>query len=397
MRWRQRQNGAIDAIVLTSPLWIATVLTALVFTSEWLVKHTRLRALGAALLVIVLGAVTGNLGLIPSESSTPLYGAIFEYVAPLSIFWLLLQVRLREVFRAGTPMLIAFGLGALGTTLGVTVGLTLAGGPDAFGDQYAPLGGMFAGTYIGGSVNFNAVALEYGVVSDGGLYAGAVAVDNIITTVWVVACLAAPRLLAGFWPTMREASRPGDRELEAVDPGDIESIGPAALGAQLALGLGALLFSDLLVAALARLGIDAPGMLVLTAIALAIAQVPVIGTLPGSRALGIFSVQLFLAVIGALCSLAALGRLGELGVSLSILATCTVAIHGLIAFGGARLFGLDLVTASVASQANIGGGPTALAVARSLGRPDLALPAILVGSLGTAAGTFVGFWVASVL
>jgi uncharacterized membrane protein len=55
------------------------------------------------------------------------------------------------------------------------------------------------------------------------------------------------------------------------------------------------------------------------------------------------------------------------------------------------------VLAAIASQANIGGGTTALALARSLAREDLVLPAILVGSVGTALGTFVGFWVVGLL
>ena len=65
-------------------------------------------------------------------------------------------------------------------------------------------------------------------------------------------------------------------------------------------------------------------------------------------------------------------------------------------FGVARLFKVDLAIAAVTSQANVGGGTSALALARSLGRDDLVLPAVLVGSLGTALGTFVGFWVAGV-
>jgi uncharacterized membrane protein len=66
-------------------------------------------------------------------------------------------------------------------------------------------------------------------------------------------------------------------------------------------------------------------------------------------------------------------------------------------FGVARLFGVDLDTAAVASQANIGGGTTALALARSLGRTDLELPAILIGSLGTALGNYLGFMVVALL
>lgn len=60
-------------------------------------------------------------------------------------------------------------------------------------------------------------------------------------------------------------------------------------------------------------------------------------------------------------------------------------------FGGGAVLKLDPAVAAVASQANIGGGTSALALARSLDREDLELPAILVGSLGNALGTYLGF------
>jgi len=391
--------------MLSSPLYLAAALAAIVLAAELLVAHTRLRILGAALLVILLGAVASNLGAIPTAASTPLYDGVFTYLAPLSIFWLLLGVNLRHVLRAGAPMLACFALGSAGTVLGVTIGVALAGGSDAFGDQYAALGGMFAGTYTGGSINFNAVALEYGVVSDGGLYAGAVAVDNIVTALWMMTCLAAPRALSGLWPKtnaeiLQSATAfAGDATPASADGdvSDVETFGPADLGLLLAMGMAAMLVRDIVVAGLDAAGVAVPGMLVLTALALIIAQLPIAGRLRGARALGMFSVYVFLTVIGALCSLEALANIGELGVRLAILAFTAVAVHGAVVFGGARLLKVDPVTASVASQANVGGGTTALALARSLGRPDLAVPGILVGSLGTAAGTFLGFWLASAL
>lgn len=113
--------------------------------------------------------------------------------------------------------------------------------------------------------------------------------------------------------------------------------------------------------------------------------------------LGMFAVYVFLAVIGASCDFAALSRLGMVGVRVAVLASVCVGIHGLLTFGAAAVLRFDPVLAAVASQANVGGGTTALALARSLQREDLVLPAILVGSLGTALGTFLGFWVAEAL
>ena len=71
-------------------------------------------------------------------------------------------------------------------------------------------------------------------------------------------------------------------------------------------------------------------------------------------------------------------------------------MHGLVTFAAARAMKIDLDLAAVVSQANVGGGTSALALARSLGRSDLVLPAVLLGSLGNALGTFLGFWLAGV-
>ena len=83
--------------------------------------------------------------------------------------------------------------------------------------------------------------------------------------------------------------------------------------------------------------------------------------------------------------------------SAPVFVTVLVVVHAVVVFGAARVLRIDPDVAAVASQANIGGGTSALALARSLGRGDLELPAILVGAVGTALGTYVGFAVAAAL
>ena len=105
--------------MLTDPIFIVAVLSLNVFLSEWLVRHSFCRHFGAALLVIVLTAIVANLGVIPtSTGGSPVYDGVFEYVAPLAIFWLLLQVSIRDILKAGMPMVVMFFIGAAGTLVG---------------------------------------------------------------------------------------------------------------------------------------------------------------------------------------------------------------------------------------------------------------------------------------
>jgi len=383
---------------MTQPLWVIAVLAGAAAASEWLARRTVLRHLGSALLVIVLAAVAANLEIIPSVTDgSPVYDHIFSTIGPLAIFWLLLQVDLKSVLRAGTPMLTLFSLGAAGTFGGVLAAMALLGGGEVFGPLHAALGGMYVGTYIGGSINFNAVALEYDVMRDGVLYAGAAVVDNVATTIWMAATVVLPRLLAGRWPVRGQDGGPSVAASAASGTADpdrfaAQGLTAEALAVQAGLGAAALWVSDLASAWLAAtVHLPVPSILILTTLALLLAQVPAIQRLPGTHVIGWTAVLFFLAAIGALCDLGALVRLGTLAPDLVALVGTTVLIHGLVVFGGAALLRLDPVVAAVASQANIGGGTSALALATSLDREDLELPAILVGSLGNAVGTYLGF------
>lgn len=381
---------------MAGDLFILTVLALLVVASEWLARRRGLRHLGSALLVIVLGAVVANVGIIPAgsppEAPVTAYEVVFAHVAPIAIFWLLLAVNLRQVMRAGLPLVALFAVGALGTLGGAVLAVRLIGGAAVLGPLGDAIAGMFTATYTGGSVNFNAVALAYDVMRDGTLYGGAVVVDNVVTTLWMVVTLALPRMLAALWSRRPAEGEPAAAAAPIVDlEAEAETLDPAKLALVLALGLGAHGLSNLAAAALAGAGIAVPSILILTIVALVLAQVPAVSRLAGARVFGMVGVYLFLAVIGAFCDVEALARLGRLGLVLLAFAGVTVLVHGLVLFGTAWLFRMDLAGAAVASQANVGGSTSALALAKSLGREDLLVPGILLGSIGNAIGTFLGF------
>jgi uncharacterized membrane protein len=374
------------------PMLILALLCLFVVLSEALVRRTWLRHAGTALVVILVTALAANLGIVPAGSTeaapVPVYEGIFRYLAPLAIFWLLLLVNLRDVLRAGLPIITLFLIGSAGVTLAAFVAARLIS-LDTLGPSWRVLSGMFVATYTGGSINFNAVGLSYGIMREGALYAGAIAVDNVVTTLWMVATLALPRLLAPLWPARVRAAPIRPHDVTGIDD-DTETVHAHDVAILGALGFGALFIAD-------RLGslTGIPSILWLATIALVIAQLPFISALRGARLLGMFAVYLFLAVVGAFCDVRQLIAIGSLGPLLLALAGTLVIIHALVTFGAARLLRIDLDVAAVASQANVGGATTALAVARSIGRPDLVLPAVLIGSLGTGLGTFLGFWVAA--
>jgi len=383
-------------------LTLLALLCGTVLAADWLASRTVLRHAGTALLAIALGALLSNLRVIPTgtdpDSQVPLYDFIFTYLAPLSIFWLLLRANLKQLLQAGLPMLALFGMGAFGTVLGTVIALGAFHSAGAFAEWNTAIGGALVGTYTGGSLNFNAIALHYGLVREGVLYGGIIAADNIITGVWMAATLAAPRLLAPLW--RRNAQRqpePAATPGAPITDGDHEPISARSLTVIAALGITALLITEVLQIYLRQWEIRVPGILLLSALALALAQIPAVNRLPGTQMLGMVAVYFFLTVIGAHCDLSALHTLGSTGLLVLALTTSIVLIHGTTVFTFARLLHMDLTSAAIASQANIGGAATALAIAKAHDRSDLAAPAVLVGTLGTASGTFLGLFAAETL
>lgn len=383
---------------MTDAVFILFVLCLNVVFCEWLIKKPGFRHIGTALLVILLTAIEANFGLIPT-TETPVYDGIFSYLAPFSLFLLLLNVNLKDLKQAGLPMLLLFLVGSAGTIIGVFVSVWAFAAPQTVGKLFYALAGMFTGTYIGGSVNYHAVALHYNVSKAGNLFIAATAADNIMTALWMVATLGLPGFLQRRFPhpqTIQEgptASVAGATASEDDHFSDAETISPGDLAMLLTLGLGSIFLSKQITALVPSI----PFVIVLTTIALVLAQFRIVNKLRGIRLLGLFGIYVFLAVIGAYCDIGALLQDGKLAIVLFGMILLLVVIHALIVFGVGAFFKQDWDVVSIASQANVGGSTSALALARSLNRPDLQLPAVLVGSLGNAIGTYFGILVAEIL
>lgn len=377
--------------MISSPLAVLFVLATVVLTSVWLEARRRtFRSLGAALVSILLAMLLSNLGLIPGTS--PAYDFLAGPAVSAGIVLILLAVDLRTVVQAGPRMLGAFAVGAVGTAAGaITAALLLAG---AIGPETWKLAGQYTATYTGGGANFAAVgaALE----TSGELFAAGIAADVIVTAIWMATCLAVPVLWGrgrgGAVPGLEEQTREPVGSADALDRRLYATVGTVALkdiGGLMVVVLGTLWVAELLAART-----PLPGVLWLTTIALLLAQVPHVKALRGAAVFGNYLVLWFLASNGASSVIA---NIVAVGPPIFYFALVTVGVHGLVIFVGGRLVGLDLKTLAVASQANVGGPASAMALASARGYTDRLLPGVAVGLLGYAVGNYIGFAVASVM
>lgn len=389
--------------MITDPTAVFFLLATAVAIAILLEIRTRVfRALGSALVGILLGMVLSNAGIIPGES--PAYDFLGGPAVSAGIILILLTVDVRSVAKAGPTMLIAFVVGAVGSAVGAALAAYVLA--DAIGAETWKLAGQYTATYTGGGVNFAAVGAA--LDTSGDLFAAGIAADVTMTAIWMAICLTVPILfargrgerddphleMAGDYHTQSGVGEgPGDDEdpsLHQMLYSSVGSIGLHDLAFMAALVLGTLWASDWLGVVLAPV----PSVLFLTTIALVLAQLPVVASIRGAGVIGNYLVLIFLAGNGAMSVLA---NIVVIGPPIVYFAAITVGVHGLIIFGLGRLVGLDLKTLAVASQANVGGPASAMALATARGYSSRLLPGVAVGLLGYAVGNYLGLAVAAVM
>ena len=386
--------------MIESPLALATTIAAATALAFWLdYRVPALGKVGASMLALIFGAILSNTGLVPVDSGV--YDAVFGPVTSVAIAWLLLSVNLRDLAKAGPRMVGAFGVAAAGTVLGAFVAAAVYGAH--FGDDTMRMAGALTGTYSGGSVNFVSVGRELGL--SGALFAGLNAADAVVTGLWLAACLVLPVWLGRFYapvpggddetasPTAQTESAAADADTErrARHPYFArEGLSALSIANLVATGLILVFVSEWL----GELWPAVPSILWLTTLALALGHSPLFRDARGAMQLGSVGLHFFFVLIGIVSRWS---EIAAVGVEVFLFTLIVVAVHAVFVLGVGRLLRLDIGTVAVASQAAVGGPSSALAVAISRQWRHLVLPGVVVGLLGYAVGTYLGFGVAAVL
>ena len=355
--------------------------------ASFLAEKTRIGShLTGAVIAILAAIAAANLRLIPH--SAPAFDFVFGYFVPVLIPLFLFKANLRHMLFETTRMTGAFLIASLGTVIGVLVAVSLldlsALAPAADIDpelREAGIAGLFASTYIGGSVNYAALGEITGLSGDASFFSAATATDNLFSAVF----LSVLALLPGLnWLAKRFTQHEHGEEVR--QEAGKERISATSLTLSLAVAISMVAIGD---AITAWLGMDSLRYAVITGLALIAATLfpHWMERLYGGFELGVGLAFVFFAAIAAGANLVAMVKIAPL---LIVLVVILLSIHLVVLLTVGRLFRLTLPELVTASNAAVLGATTAPALAAARGWHDLVTPGVLVGVLGYALGTFTG-------
>jgi uncharacterized membrane protein len=361
-----------------------------------------------AVIALIFGLVAANFKIIPAAS--PVWDAVWDYVLPVSVALLLFQADFKKILRESGRMLGIFNISAVGTVIGAFVASFLFW---RFIPEYYKATGMMTGSYIGGGVNFVAMAKAF--EATGTLVSTLTIADNLNMAVAFMLLLAIP----GWGFFRKRFAHPYEDEIENREKSSKEAetktraaaywtrkeISLLDIASSIAIAFLIVFVSSKFTGWVkSAIPADATGIkflirvvfgqlyLVMPIIAVAIATAfpNWLPKIPGTYEIGMFLIYLFFVVIGIPASLYQIVTQAPI-----LLAFClTIAVINIVftlTVGRAGKYSVEECV--LASNANLGGPSTAAGMAIAKGWTRLIVPAILVGVYGYAVGNYVGLFV----
>jgi uncharacterized membrane protein len=382
----------------TWALW--TILICWAAISIYLEQKFKWAAKISGAIIALLGAlILANLGVIPSEA--PVYDAVWGYIVPLAVPLLLFKADLRKIWRESGRTFLAFQISTVGTLLGAFFAVILVG---KFIPETAKATAMMTGSYIGGGINFVAMADAFKASKD--TVNALIVADNLNMAFYFMVLMMIPTLSfikKRFSHPYEDAidlevGKKGEQSNKAASYWGRKEISLLDIAMALAFTFFIVAFSTKFAAWVGTT--NAPGLvksifgqkyLIITTLTMILATAfpKILGEIRGAQEIGTFMIYIFFVVIGAPANLKVILLNSPL---LFVFCAIVVIVNMLVTFGVGRMFKLSVEELCIASNANIGGPTTAAAMAISKGWTELVLPAMLVGVWGYVVGNYFGLF-----
>ena len=399
-----------DTLVAADDTWtLLFILVASVATAIFLEqKYAWASKISGAIIALIIALVLSNLGIIPIHST--LYDdIIWGYAVPIGIPLLLLQCNMKKIWKETGRMMVVFIIGAVGTCVGALLAYTLLHNyiPEASG-----VAAMMTGSYIGGGVNFAALASQFKVT---GQTIGAVTVaDNLLMALYFFALI----MFAGLnffrkhfaHPHIDEVEQNGldDSKTQAAAYWSRKDISLKDIAFNIAYAVTIVFLSNIISHAIA--GVIPTDNAVLkmcniffgsqyvwiTTLSMIVATYgeKQVEKMNGAQEIGTYFIYMFLFVIGVPASIVEIITNTP---ALLLFTAIMVIVNMIFCFTGGKLLTFNLEDCILASNANIGGPTTAAGMAISQGWSKLVGPVMLVGTFGYVIGTYLGVIIGGVL
>ncbi len=375
--------------MIEAPYELLSIFLGLALLTVWLdSRYAWARKISPVVMILFLAALLSNIGLITDRS--PFYDELTDFTVPFAVCLILFTVNLEDLRRTGKALLVAFGVACAGTVIGaLTAGLLLDSRLAlVLGEQAWKLAGPFTGTYTGGSLNFFAMweGLDIG---NPDLFGAANAVDNLTIFPLFALWIFIPNWLRGRYPVARawgsvDQEVNENRRQSAPPQLRILDLTALAFAAVAVIVLSDLIKTRLIADAMPNL----PSILIVTTLALILAQFRFMKRLQGAFELGNLSFYLFFSAVGAMINVKMAIVLSPV---LFIYVMIMIVVHFVCVYGVGRLLRLDIRVITIASAAAKTGPPTVVALANVHGWKTLLLPGVAMGLLGYAVGNYLGF------
>ena len=371
-------------------------------------KYMWASKISGAIVALIFALVLSNLAIIPTNSV--LYDdIIWGYAVPMGIPLLLLQCNIKNIWKETGRTLIVFLIGAAGTVVGAFVAYALL-------HNYIPelkaVAAMMTGSYIGGGVNFSALALEF--EASGEIIGSTTVADNLLMAIFFLVLIA---VAGNKWfrkvythPHIDEVAKNGldssqtqaaaywkrkDISLKDIAINFAYCVIVVWLAKLIGKGLSAVIPTSNVVLSIINtffgsqyVWITTISMLVATFGEKQVAKVN------GSMEIGTFLIYLFTFVIGVPASIVQIILNTPLLLCFTLI---MVVINLAFCLIGGKLIHADLEECILACNANIGGPTTAAGMAIAQGWSKLVGPIMLIGTFGYVIGTYLGILVGGIL
>ncbi len=151
-------------------------------------KYQWASKVSGAIVALIGAMVLSNFRVIPTDA--PVYDAVWGYVVPLAIPLLLLKCNIKKIWKESGRVLVIFLISSVGTVAGAVIGFILLKNviPDL-----SKVAAMMSASYIGGGVNFVAMADSF--KAPGELVSAAIVADNLLMALYFFVLIMIPSVV----------------------------------------------------------------------------------------------------------------------------------------------------------------------------------------------------------